>query len=296
MTTIKDYFPSPSNTQTEPTDSPAASAKRTRSDNSSAGSHEQQERKKLHEELELSVEALAFESDTPHWVGLMFSSLGVIREDMCSIQQNMTHVLNKVDELSEFKEAITTQIGELETSVKFIGAKYDDREKEHDDILKRIEKLEKSNGELRESNKKLAAQVDSNEQHSRNECLVLHGIPESENEKPQESARKFVEAISTKLDLAMATTDVKRCHRLGFRREDGKPRSIILRFQDMNFRNKVYANKRKFKGSNIALTENLTACRLSVLKEAGAKYGLKNVWSQEGRIYADNGHAKINIK
>ena len=47
--------------------------------------------------------------------------------------------------------------------------------------------------------------------------------------------------------------------------------------------------KKKFKGKNISITENITGYRTSVLNQAREKFGFKNVWTYDGGIlYKDN--------
>ena len=120
--------------------------------------------------------------------------------------------------------------------------------------------------------------------------MLLHGVPETERENTTD---KFVSTISTRLALKFDGLAIRRSHRLGKPRTDGKPRAIIVRFWSSALRNDIYRNKKKLKGSGILITENLTVRRLDIMKEARTKYGDGNVWSQEGRIYAKDGESKI---
>ena len=43
-------------------------------------------------------------------------------------------------------------------------------------------------------------------------------------------------------------------------------------------------NKRKFKGTNISVTETLTSLRMTKLKHARDEYGFNKVWISDGRI------------
>ena len=43
-------------------------------------------------------------------------------------------------------------------------------------------------------------------------------------------------------------------------------------------------NKRKFKGTNISVTESLTSLRMTKLKDARDEYGFSKVWTSDGRI------------
>ena len=60
---------------------------------------------------------------------------------------------------------------------------------------------------------------------------------------------------------------------------------------------KIKKKKKKLKGKNINITENLTGYRMSVLNKAREKFGFKNVWTYDGRILfkANNDGQKTKI-
>lgn len=289
-----DYFKRSTNSSSPVADS----TKRALSD---PGSPESHDAKKVNEELETSAlsEPIEFEAGTPHWVPLMIQAMDKMQRDIASVQQDMASVLTKVDEISEFKAEVTKKMTELEKSVKFIADKYDEQKKENDDFREELKQLRSGHdalrgdhNALRNDHELLRRQADTNEQHSRNECLVLHGVAETENE---DAVEKFAAVVNGKLGITMQTDAVRRAHRLGAPRDDGKPRAIIARFWHMGLRNQVYRSKKSLKGQKLVITENLTLRRLKILGEAKAKYGERNVWTQEGRLYANNGHKKISL-
>ena len=52
-------------------------------------------------------------------------------------------------------------------------------------------------------------------------------------------------------------------------------------------------NKRKFKGTNISVTESLTSLQMTNLKDARDEYGFNKVWTSDGRIVVmDEGSTK----
>lgn len=287
MASIKKYFTSSTKEMPE-VDS--AAAKRSRSDGSSTGSMAGlHDAKKACEDLELEMPELPeveFESDTPFWVPLMFKSMEAI---MCQV----AHVKKKVDGFSEFRDEIRAKFDELEKSVTFVASEFEEKKATISSLEDRVAKLEKKNEELLTSHNKLAARADNNEQHSRNECLLVHGVPEA----PREDTDKlFVEVVSNNLGFTITSPDLKRSHRLGRERDDGKPRPIIARFARMDLRNKVYYHKKLLKGKKFLITENLTDRRLAAYNEAKTKYGVTNVWTQEGRIMAKNDTGKFPVK
>ena len=43
-------------------------------------------------------------------------------------------------------------------------------------------------------------------------------------------------------------------------------------------------NKRKLKGKRLLITESLTSSRMQLLGDAQRKYGVRNVWTSDGRV------------
>ena len=70
---------------------------------------------------------------------------------------------------------------------------------------------------------------------------------------------------------------------------EGKP----IKFTRYDSRGEVFANKRKLKGSNVMITENLTVKRYELLKKCIAKLGKGNVWSYDGRITTKKGDSYV---
>ena len=84
----------------------------------------------------------------------------------------------------------------------------------------------------------------------------------------------------------MTVDHIRRAHRLGKMKNNGKPRPIIARIWNLDLRNHLYYKKKEFKNSSISLSENLTGKRMTLKTEAEGKYGSSNVLTKEGRIYA----------
>ena len=62
-----------------------------------------------------------------------------------------------------------------------------------------------------------------------------------------------------------------------------KGRAIIIKFTIYNTRKKkVFMNKRKFKGTNISVTESLNSLQMTKLKNAKGEYGFNKVWTSHG--------------
>ena len=238
-----------------------------------------------------------FDTDTPSWVIQLFT--------MCeNMSSEIKNISKKFDKFERFQSQITKRVSSLESKSSEHMKKVDLLEKNLIDIdgksldtLKKIEDLDKGMGFLNEiceglktqvsslSKKNsdlfqhiesLSKQVDTNEQHSRSECLLLHGVPETTTETPSQSKSIFVKEISKRIGIPMKDEYVKRAHRLGKRRGNGsKPRPIIARLWSSELRNDIYSNKKACKNSPISITENLTKKRVQVKKDAESRYGEK---------------------
>ena len=67
-----------------------------------------------------------------------------------------------------------------------------------------------------------------------------------------------------------------------------------MKFARYNVRGSVFRKKRILKGTGKSITESLTTKRIGQLNDAREKYGLNNVWSDDGKIlYKVNNEVKV---
>ena len=136
--------------------------------------------------------------------------------------------------------------------------------------------------------------LDDQEQRSRNMCLLIHGVAESEDEDTDEVALGVI-----KNDIGLSDVDgneIQRSHRVGPKMADKRnlrsstsetktrTRPIIVRFTNFKTRQAVFKNKKALKGKRVSISENLTKYRYDILKKSQAKYGMDKVWTSEGRV------------
>ena len=131
------------------------------------------------------------------------------------------------------------------------------------------------------------------QKYSRRNCLLLHGVPESEKEDTDALLRT---TVSEHLGVEIKGHDLDRTHRIGAKRGDGSARPIIAKFTRYNKRAAVFREKRKFKGSGFVLTESLTKRRVAVLNSARDKYGKNNVWTSDGEILVSKDKKTVNVR
>lgn len=132
----------------------------------------------------------------------------------------------------------------------------------------------------------LADRTDDLEQYQRRNNLRVFGVEETNGEDTDNLIRKLCQ---DKLGIALSESVLCRTHRVGRQPKpaaDGRRqhRPIIVRFVSYQDRRLVFAAKKKLKGSGITIREDLTARRFDLYKKASEKYGLKNTWTQDGRV------------
>ena len=114
------------------------------------------------------------------------------------------------------------------------------------------------------------ARVDELEQYSSRECFVLNGVKQNPHETE-----------------ILTDNDIQRCHRLKTRRphhspvERQSPRPTIIKFVSYRKRQELFTLKKQLKGSGLVLT----AMRQAVLAKAKQAFGVRNCWTNDGRIY-----------
>ena len=128
---------------------------------------------------------------------------------------------------------------------------------------------------------KLAHFVDRQEQYSRCNCLLVHGTAETNDENTGDLVLK---TINEKLDAEITENEIDRSHRIGRKKDGEKPRPIIVKLTRYNTRKKVFASKRKLKGTGVTITESLSAKSMKQLNKTREEHGFTNVWNTNGKI------------
>ena len=93
---------------------------------------------------------------------------------------------NQVKELFTFHEEAKESQIKVTESLEFMSEKFDDLEKEIKKKDEKINQLEKTIENFVEIQKSLLSDIDDLEQYSRRNCLVLHGVNESNDENTNE--------------------------------------------------------------------------------------------------------------
>ena len=137
---------------------------------------------------------------------------------------------------------------------------------------------------LEESNARLTAEIDTLEQYSRRNCLVMHGVPNDVN-----AEHAVLDLCNNKLGIAIGPECIDRTHRLGtadatVRKDGARPQPIIVKFTSYRARQDVFMAKRRLKGTKVVITENLTRRRIDLLNRAKGLQSVNAAWTSDGRI------------
>ena len=65
-----------------------------------------------------------------------------------------------------------------------------------------------------------------------------------------------------------------------------KSRPIIIKFLSYRKGHEVFSAKKKLKGQKLAIVDTLTRTRQRIFNIARETVGLKNSWTQDGKIFA----------
>jgi hypothetical protein len=143
--------------------------------------------------------------------------------------------------------------------------------------------------------------LDDQEQYSRRNCIVVHGLPERDNENIEDVVVHFAQ---NKLGFSRFKVDlIDRCHRIGKPRtkinaagaSETHPRAVIIKLVAYRCRSEMWRNKSKLKRSGIKITESLTSKRLNLLRQARDLVGPFHAWTDDGRILANHNGVKVRI-
>ena len=137
------------------------------------------------------------------------------------------------------------------------------QEKNFEILTQQIDSLKT---ELKEKNGYISqreTRIDDLEQYSRRNCLVISGIPETENESTDDI---ILDLVNKQLNTSLEAREIDRSHRVPGgppRINADKPRNIIVKFTSYNARKRVFEKKSNLKNARnrIFINENLTKQR-----------------------------------
>ena len=135
--------------------------------------------------------------------------------------------------------------------------------------------------------------IDAQQQYSRRNCLLLHGIEET---KGEDTDNIVLEVLNNDMGLNISKTALDHSHRISNPKIKRKSLPIIVKSVWYYDRRDVFLNKKCLKGKGKSITESLTAFRMQKLKNARDEHGFFNVWTVDGKIMFKNSeNGKPNV-
>ena len=130
------------------------------------------------------------------------------------------------------------------------------------------------------------------DQYSRRNCLQIFGVEEQVNESTDDI---ICQLARDSLGVTISKDDIDRSHRVGDpnkqpKRKNGKPerraRPIVVKFTSYRTRHAVISRRRRLKGTDVAIQEQLTKANLQLLKSVKKIKNVLTAWSSDGRVIA----------
>lgn len=236
---------------------------------------------------------------------------GSFQSQLDTLQHSTTEELTKLSHLVETLVAsrtdatpitTATPIVEEKNSVAATAAAIRDMQQRLDEqiavvkanIAKELSLVRTDIDRLSNASQDQDDRIDDGEQYSRRNCLLIHGVAERPDENVLTTVINFVnEKLGDSPEVLLRYEDVDRVHRLPVRRsfadsakssERPRPRPIIIKLTRYIPRELIWARKRRLKGTEYLVTESLTMLRANLLATAKEVAGIRNVWTQDGRI------------
>ena len=202
--------------------------KRALSNNSNDG----QETKKQREasSLELSFEK-ALDGDVFKDSLKCKDCILILKRCMENIEKKMEELCLATKNTKESQIKSELQLVSTNEKINFISEKFDkwiDVKK-----TKLLKICQKNPSEMAQRIDKLENLVDQQEQYSRRNCLLVHGIAETNDKNTDDLA---VKTINERLAVNITESKIDRSHRIGRKKDGQRPRSIIVKLTRYNTR------------------------------------------------------------
>lgn len=222
---------------------------------------------------------------------------------MTNLSAEILQAIRKELRESEFA-TWKANLSEIEKSLKFISAQYNDAIKSIAAMKEDMNSLKKENNTLRGTIKDLQGTIRSvehdlgkQEQWARQQNVEILGIPENNTE----CLPNVIIKIANKAGLKLETSDIDFAHRVQPKKQlKGIPRAIVTRFKLRRSNDEFMSAVRKCKNittedigftgqaRKIFVNEHLTQRNkklLSLCKAKAKEFAYQYVWTKNCRIY-----------
>lgn len=204
------------------------------------------------------------------------SNVDIVKE-IRAMSQKMDQ---KLDQLDRKMEEMSGKIFEL-------YEENDQLKKEIVALKKREESLERVASEAKHQASLADRRVNELEQYTRRNNIRVFGVPDEDKETADQCEKKVLKIFHDKLGLRDVTSqDLEATHRVGQKAQaDRRPRPIIVRSVSRKTTQSILANKKKLKGTDFMIVEDLTTENYRLLKSCKDHPNAVSAWSRMGKIF-----------
>ena len=203
--------------------------------------------------------------------------------------QNQNKRARKEIQENDLNESIV--ISELRDRLVQVEGNVYDLQEENLKLKKHIDKIEKDNTSLQAAVHRERARVDlvskninNIEQYTRANNIRIFGLDDRDiQESNTQTEAKVKKLLGLKLGITLENRDIEACHRLG-RFSPSANRPVICRFTNRKLKVAALTNRRKLKGTQIVLTEDLTQFNHNKLKEMKTLECVDQAWVRDGKL------------
>ncbi|GFS27283.1 hypothetical protein ElyMa_005253800 [Elysia marginata] len=188
--------------------------------------------------------------------------------------------------MAECVERLESALFDIQRELELTKEQVKNLKSERQILVEEVEQLKINFDFLKEHNNTL-------EQYTRTNNIRIFGVKDTfKHESAEETEQIVIKLIKKHLNINIEEKDIDSVHRLGIFK-NGSDRAIIVRFLSRKTATKILANRRRLKGTGVALAEDLTRTNLDRLYKVKALEGVKSAWSKKGTIYACGQNGKI---
>lgn len=199
---------------------------------------------------------------------------------------NIKEIVSKVS--LAITKTINDKLVNVEKSMAELKKKFEEDNKK---LADKIVATENKMILVSKENDSLTEKLDIIDQKSRSCNLRIFNL----KDKQEDTKNEIRNLLQSKMALNLKDEDIQVCYRIG-KKEKAKPRGIFLRLASLDLKQIIYSKKKLLKGTGVVIREDLTSVRVQLLNDAIDKVGLKNAWTENGKIYVHHVNKIFVIK